>query len=152
MGISVRCCERKSTNRPAAEQTSSMLHQILIIRQSCTGFSSQLAPKAARQVGRAVGLLQTHLGKKYPTGGQMRSKGKSKSRASLCVCPLTASCEAKRLPLIQPSPKRCCWELHLLYHVLLLQLTLPQFLQQHKPGLLQPELIPKLLDQLLSLL
>ena len=65
-----------------------------------------------------------------------RRKVQEQSQSGVCL--LTGSCEAKHLLLIPPSPKRRYSELHLLYHVLLLQLTLPQFLQQHKPGLLQP--------------
>lgn len=55
-------------------------------------------------------------------------------------------------PRAAPLPTRPRAELHLLYHVLLLQLALPQLLQQHEPGLLQPQLIPELLDELLPLL
>lgn len=55
-------------------------------------------------------------------------------------------------PCTALHPTRPHAELHLLYHVLLLQLALPQLLQQHQPGLLQPQLVPELLDELLPLL
>jgi len=124
---------RQSRRRPSLVGATSLL-----TLQGCTDSPPRPALWAARSVGWAVDLLQTHVGKKYHAGGQTWSKGRPRSRASLCACPLTGSCEAQHRPVLPPSPKRRRSELHLLYHILLLQLTLPQLLQQHKPGLLQP--------------